>query len=102
LYISNINRTFVSTIKTNNMETIESFKHVIKEFSKQHPTATFNVRCTNYSDNNSYYLKNGTFCKNTCFNTKYDFHYNKVTLSQLPKDAIYKATELENKELYNL
>ena len=84
------------------MKKLESFKKQIKEFSKNNPDATFLVRCTNYADKNSYYLKNGIFCKDTGFNTKYDFNYNKVNLSYLKNDGIYLATELENKEIYNL
>ena len=84
------------------MKTMESLRKGIKEFSKENPNSTFSVRCTNYSDNNRYYVKNGIFCKNTGFNTKYCFNYNKVNISYLKADGIYLATELENKELYNL
>ncbi len=84
------------------MKAKESFKKVIKEFSKENPNITFAVRCTNYTDKNMYYLKNGVFCRNTCFNTKYDFHFNKVNFSYLKNDGIYLATELKNKKLYNL
>ena len=84
------------------MKKIESSRKTIKEFSKDNTDITFEVRCTNYADENRYYLKNGIFCKNTCFNTKYDFDLNKVKLSYLKNDGIYLATELENKKLYNL
>jgi hypothetical protein len=84
------------------MKKLESNRKSIKEFSKDNPGITFAVRCTNYADENTYYLKNGIFCKNTCFNSKYDFNLNKVKLSCLKNDGIYLATELENKKLYNI
>ena len=84
------------------MKEIENFRKELKEFSKENQNITFAVRCTNYADKNTYYLKNGIFCKNTCFNTKYCFSCNKVNLSYLKTDGIYLATELDNKELYNL
>ena len=84
------------------MKKLEGSRKSIKEFSKENPTTTFSVRCTNYADPKRYYLKNGIFCQDTCFNTKYDFEYNRVNLSCLKTDGIYLATELQNKELYNL
>ena len=84
------------------MKKIENFRKEIKEFSKENPSITFAVRCTNYADKNRYYLKNGIFCKNTCFNTRYDFNYNKVNISYLKPDGIYLSAELEDKNLYNL
>ena len=84
------------------MKKIESSRKGIKEFSKENQNSTFYVRCTNYADKNSYYLKNGIFCKNTGFNTKYCFNFNKVNLSYLKSDGIYLAAELEDKKIYNL
>lgn len=88
------------------METFESFRKNIVQFSKEKKDITFYVRCTNYSDKNTYYLKNGILAIAKTFNTQYDFHYNKVSMTTLAKDGIYKISEIERNEknikIYNL
>ena len=88
------------------MKTFESFRKNIVEFSKENKNICFYVRCTNYSDNNTYYLKSGILAIAKTFNTQYDFQYNKVSMTKLDKDGIYLASEIEatekNIKSYNL
>lgn len=82
----------------NNMKKIESFKKTIQNFSKDNKDIIFEVYCTNNEDKNFYYLKNGVFAIQSGFNTQYDFEYNKVSVSKLSKEGIYKASEIERTE----
>lgn len=88
------------------MKTLESFRKNIVQFSKENKDITFHVRCTNYCDKNTYYLKNGVLAIAETFNTQYDFHHNKVSMTKLDKDGIYKISEIElnekNIKTYNL
>jgi len=85
---------------------MESFKKGIKKLSLENKELLYKVRCTNYIDNRRYYVQNGKWARAESFNTKYAFSQDKVHFSKLPKDAIYKATVIENnsqnRNLYNL
>ena len=82
----------------NNMKILESFKKNIQQFSRDNKDIVFTVYSTNNEDKNFYYLKNGVFAIQTGFNTQYDFACNKVNISKLSNDGIYKASEIERTE----
>ena len=85
---------------------IESFKKQVKQLSKEHKDVLFKVRCTNYVDKKSYFVKNGVFALSEVFNTAYAFANNKVSFSTLKNEGIYLCTEIKetakNRRLYNM
>lgn len=77
---------------------MEAFRKTLKQHSEKNKDKVYIVRCTNYADSKQYFLKNGKFARFNVFNTKYAFANDKVRLTTLKKDGIYKATMIERNE----
>lgn len=71
---------------------------------KDLPKGNYTLICENYCDNQKYFLINGKLAKNDVFNTAYALANDKVKLSNLKKDGLYKAHEIpqDKYKLFNL
>ena len=85
---------------------LTDYRANIIKFSRQHPDTMFLVRCTNYCDDDRYYLKNGKLASSNVFNTKYAFMYDNRSTKQLSKLGLYLCqaiqTTPQNIKRYNL
>ena len=59
-------------------------------------TGYYMVKCINYIDKNTYWLKEGKLARCTCANSAYDFVCFAQTWKNLKKNGVYTVSPISN------